>query len=155
TLVYPLDSIRLQPRFTPTSAGVKTANGTGTVFAGDHFCAPLPPNISLRGVGSTGSVLYSPSSLAFGPIDCGTRAKPQTITFSNSGGTPYTLTPVLARGNASPYVVTMTPSSGIVVARSGGVDGTAVITITPAAIPTTSAVPGNYDDVLTVTTTAS
>jgi hypothetical protein len=122
-----------------------------TVATGDVLCAPLPPPLALAGIGTNGSVAYSPASLAFGNTPCGQTAAAQDITFTNAGNQDYTITPTLGMGTTSPYTLTMNPPTGVV-AHDGG---TLTLTVTPAAIPGTSAVPGNYNDILTVATTVS
>ncbi len=119
------------------------------VDAGDVLCAPLPAPLALSGTGTNGSVSYSPVALDFGAVNCGTAAPAQVVTFRNDGNQDYTVTPVLAGGASSPFALSMSPDSGVV-AQDGG---TVVITVTPSAIPQTSAVtPNLYGDTLTVTT---
>jgi hypothetical protein len=146
--------------FTPDAGflpdgGVLREDGTlsMTAGAGDVLCAPLPGALALTGVGTTGSVSYTPAALSFGNVDCNKTAMPQQVTFSNVGTQSYTITKLeLGRDpddGGSPFLVSMTPDSGIV-----GTDGGAVvITVTPRKIPAISAVtPGLYSDTLTVTT---
>ena len=121
------------------------------------LCAPLPAALTASGTGSNGVVAYSPTTLSFGDqatsgfTACGKQAAAQTVTFTNSCNENYTLTPSLNGGASSPYTFTVSPANGVVTA--GG--GTATITVTPNAIPSTSAVPGSYGDTLSVSTTAA
>ena len=142
----------LSASFSPgNDTNAQTGTATVTVAAGDVLCAPLPPPLALAGTGTNGSVAYSPASLAFGNTPCGQSATAQDITFTNSGNQAYTVTPTLGMGITSPYTVTMNPASGVV-AASGG---TLTVTVTPTAIPAVSAVPGNYNDILSIATTVS
>ena len=120
--------------------------------AGEPLCAPVPASLAMTGQGTSGSVSYSPVALDFGSVNCGATPLANTVTFRNNGNAPYTVTPVLGRDAGSPYVVTMTPPSGLV-AIDGG---TVVITVAPNAIPQSSVVtPNFYGDTLTVTTDVS
>jgi hypothetical protein len=134
-----------------------TSHGTFAVTTTDPLCAPLPSALAATGTGTNGVVAFSPGSLAFGNQSatgftaCGTRAPPQQVTFTNSGNQSYTITAVLQAGASSPYAIAVSPTSGLVAANGGS----ATITVTPNAIPATSAVPGSYGDSLSVTTTAA
>jgi hypothetical protein len=126
---------------------------TFAVDATTNLCAPLPgpdggvPSLELFGQGTNGQVAFSPSTLAFGLVDCGTQAAAQAVTFNNNGNEAYTLTALLDAGTA--YTLAVAPAGGMVAAG-----GTATVTLTPKPIPQTSAIPGPYDDWLTVNTTA-
>ena len=140
--------------FSPgTSTAAQAAAVSMTVGNSTVLCAPLPDadagQLDLSGQGTNGTVAYSPSALAFGLVDCGTQASPQTVTFSNGGNQPYTITAALDAGTA--YTVATTPVSGVVAADGGS----ATITVTPLAVPQTSPVPGSYGDWLTVETTVN
>lgn len=116
---------------------------------GEPLCAPLPQALALTGEGTSGSVSYSPVALDFGQVNCGATPGARTVTFRNNGNQAYTVTPVLGRDAGSPYVVTMSPASGVVVTDGG----TLIITVAPRALPQTSPVtPNLYGDTLTVTT---
>jgi hypothetical protein len=139
--------------FSPgTSTAAQAAVVSMTASGSTVLCAPLPADdggqLDVEGQGTNGTVAYSPSALAFGLVDCGSQASPQTVTFSNAGNQPYTITAALDAGTA--YTFAITPASGVVAAS-----GTATVTVTPLAIPQTSAVPGGYGDWLTVDTTVN
>ena len=142
--------------FAPTD-GTSPSQGTFSLATNAPLCAPIPSPLTVSGTGTNGVVAFSPGSLSFGNQSttgftaCGTTAPPQQVTFSNSGNQSYTITPKLQAGAASPYVLTVSPTSGVVAANGGS----ATITVTPSAIPATSAVPGSYGDSLSVTTTAA
>jgi hypothetical protein len=142
--------------FAPGST-TTTVDGTFSVATTSPLCGPLPSALMASGTGTKGVVSFSPGALSFGNqgasgfTACGTQATPLQVTFTNSGNQSYTITPELVGGTTSPYTFTVAPTSGVV-AASGG---TATITVTPLAIPGTSAVPGSYNDTLSVTTTAS
>lgn len=115
----------------------------------EPLCAPLPAPLQVTGQGTSGAVSYSPAAVDFGAVNCGAAAAPATITFRNDGNQAYTVTPSLGRDAGSAFVVAMQPTDGVVVPDGGTVE----LTVTPAAIPQTSAVtPNLYGDVLTVTT---
>jgi hypothetical protein len=117
------------------------------------LCAPLPTEIEATGRGTLAQVVYGPSDLDFGLVNCGSTAGPKTVTFTNPGNQDYTLTAALKNGTA--YAVTLNPASGVVPKNNGGA---VVITLTPKAIPqTVPSVPDSatYSDELTVTTTAA
>jgi hypothetical protein len=143
------------------SPGSSTATQSGTIAlsvgASDVLCAPLPAGLTVSGTGTSGVVAFAPSALSFGNQStggltaCGTQAPPQQVTFSNAGNQSYSIQAALGLGAMSPYTFSVSPANGTVAANGG----TAVITITPSAIPATSAVPGAYGDTLTVTTTVA
>jgi hypothetical protein len=132
------------------------ATGTLSLTSTDPLCAPAPQALGMTGTGTVGVVGYSPGALAFGNqatsgfTACGTQAAPQQVTFTNGGNQSYTITPTLVGGAMSPFTVAMAPPTGVVAENGGAV----VVTVTPAPIPATSAVPGTYSDSLSVTTTA-
>lgn len=132
-----------------TSVVQETANVSLSIDAADVLCAPLPSAMTLTGTGTNGSVSYSPAALDWGGVNCGTTAAAKTLTFTNSGNQAYTITPVLGRGGSSPFALAMSPDSGVAAVDGG----TVVLTLTPSAIPQSSAVtPNLYGDTLTVTT---
>ncbi len=140
--------------FSPgTSTAAQLATVSMSVSSSTVLCAPLPAadggELELAGQGTNGTVAYTPSALAFGLVNCGTQASPQSVTFSNAGNQPYTITAALDAGTA--YTLAITPASGVVAANGGS----ATVTVTPLAIPQTSAVPGSYGDSLTVDTTVN
>ena len=138
-------------QFAPgADTSTQSAIGTMTVDNADVLCSPLPAPLTLEGTGTNGTVAYSPSSLNFQNVNCGTTAAPQVITFTNVGNQPYTISAALG-ASSSPYSFAISPPSGVVTANGG----TATITVSPHAIPVPSEAPGNYGDVLTVTTTAA
>jgi hypothetical protein len=149
TLVAGAASLNATATFTPGSSTVaQNATLTLSVGTSDVLCAPLPSPLALSGTGTSGTVSYSPVALDFGSVNCGTTAMPQTVTFSNTGNQSYTISPVLGLGGASPYSISMAPTSGVV--APGGM---ATITVTPGAVPARSPVtPNLYGDTLTVST---
>ncbi len=97
------------------------------------------------------SVLFSPGSLNFGYVNCGTTGPARTITFTNPTAQAYTIVDLsLENGDNSPFMATMSPANGVVAANA-----TLTVTVTPKAIPATSEVPGVYDDVLDIQTDAA
>lgn len=132
-----------------TSVDPETSAVTMTLDAADVLCAPLPGSLTLTGTGTSGSVSFSPAAIDFGGVNCGTTAPARTVTFSNEGNQDYTISATLGRGAGSPFAIALDPATGVVAANGG----TVVITVTPSAIPATSAVtPDLYGDTLTVPT---
>jgi len=74
--------------FTPAALGEQT----GTVTLNDNAASGSPQTISLNGKGYSGAVTLSPASLAFSNQLVGTTSAAQTVTLTNSGTTPLTLT---------------------------------------------------------------
>ena len=139
--------------FAPGSSTVQQ-NGTlaVTVNAADVLCSPLPAAMTMTGIGTNGSVSFTPVALDFGSVNCGATAAAKTVTFSNSGNADYTIVPSLGKGAASAFTFAMSPANGVVAMQGG----TVVITVTPKAVPGTSAVtPNLYGDTLTVTSDVS
>jgi hypothetical protein len=130
-----------------TDAGVQpTGSDSGRDAASD---ALAETNIG-DGAKPTGVVVYGPSTLSFGNVACGKTGTPQPIVFSNPGNQSYTVTATLGQGAASPYVIDLAPPDGVVAPQS-----LLTLNVTPKPIPAISAVPGNYDEILTVTTTVA
>ncbi len=143
-------STALTGTFAPGNSVVaESAQVALSLDAGEPLCAPLPAPMRMTGQGTMGSVSFSPVALDFGAVNCGATPTAKTVTFRNNGNAAYTVMSSLGRDAGSPYVVTLDPASGVVVADGG----TLVITVAPNPIPQTSAVtPNLYADTLTVTT---
>ena len=132
-----------------SSVVVESALVQLSLDGGEPLCAPLPAALSMTGQGTSGSVSYSPVALDFGAVNCGSTPTARTVTFRNTGNQAYTITPMLSRDAGSPYAVSMAPASGLVAADGGSL----VLTVSPNAVPQTSAVtPNLYGDTLTVVT---
>ncbi len=138
------DSVSASVSFSPAAAGAAT--GSLKVTAGTvALCAPMPADVALTGTGTSGQVSLSAQSFDFGATNCGATATSRTLTLQNPGNASYTWTGTLARTGSSPYA--LSKAGGTIAA--GGSD---TLVITPAAIPQTSAVPGNYGDTLAIAT---
>lgn len=139
----------LQAKFSPTTLG--QSNTAAVLNASQAACGESIGAIPMTGEGvnwPAETVVFQPSKLDFGKVDCGTTAPPRTVTFTNDGELDYVLSARLERGEQSPYSIEIQPRSGVVVAG-----GELTITVTPAGIPQTSSVsPGVYNDTLIVTT---
>jgi len=146
-------TLGLVSTFSPgASTTPQTSTVTLTVDATDVACAPLPAALTMGGTGTNGAVTYSPQTVNFGNTPCGTTAASQVVTFTNSGNQNYTITAVLGKtAVGAPFTIAVDPADGIVTADGG----MATITITAAGIPAVSETPGDYGDVLTVTTDVS
>ena len=139
------DTLQATTTFSPSSAGAATGALRLAASGNAVLCAPLPADVALAGTGTSGSVSLSAQSFDFGATNCGAQANARTLALQNPGSASYTWTASLAKGTSSPYA--LSKGSGTVAAA-----GSDALSITPTAIPQTSAVPGNYGDVLTVTT---
>ena len=82
--------------FSPTVPG----SSVGTISLADD-AAGSPHRINLAGDGfsDAGFASISPSSLTFGAAMVGTTSTPQTITVTNTGNSPLTISQVLASGD--------------------------------------------------------
>jgi alpha-tubulin suppressor-like RCC1 family protein len=134
-------------RFRPSKLAVQTTSSaiavTGTV------CGATPTAITLSGHGSGGVVGISPGQLDYGTVSCGATGGVQVFTILNSGNSPFTWSAAIAAGSASKFDVA--PLTGMVAPN-----GQTTVTVTPKAIPSTSAVtPNLYGDTITITTNAA
>jgi hypothetical protein len=117
--------------FLPVVIGAQSGSLELQGDAPDVLCAPLPDTVPLTGTGTNGAVALSASSLNFGLVDCGRTANPQLLVLANTGNGSVTWSTTLGKGSSSPFDVT--PTGGIVAPG-----GTALITVTPVAIPATA-----------------
>ena len=113
-------SCAIQVTFTPTATG--TRNGTVTITDGSPGS---PHTIALTGTGGAAVAVVSPSSLSFGTQAVGTSSESQTVTVSNSGAIPLTISRVQISG---PFSETNTCSAPIF---SGGAQCTISVTFSP------------------------
>ncbi len=138
---------------TMTPMGAMGYSDTATIApaSGTVLCQPLPfTSMALAGAGTAGNVIaLSTSSLTFGSgglVPCGSTATARTVGVTNNSASTLTLALALSQGNASPYTV-----SGPSNVAAGA---TAMITITPKMIPTTSSTAADaFADTLTITGT--
>jgi len=108
-------------------------------------CGANATSLTMSGQGLAALPSVS-DDLDFGAATCGAIAGlPQTVTVSNAGNQPFSFTAELAQGAASAFALSFASTT---VPGGGHVD----LTVAPKALPLTSAVPGNYQDVLVVTT---
>jgi hypothetical protein len=108
------------------------------------LCQPLPAGIALSGQGALSASLTS--SVDFGLVSCGATAPAKTATLTNTSSAPFNWTAALANGTTH---YTIAPASGNNLMPGQN----ATITITPKAIPGTSATTADlYADTLTITT---
>jgi hypothetical protein len=124
----------------------------------DVLCAALPGALTASGTAVVAGPEYSPTSLGFGNVNCGTAAGARTISVSNTGGNPFTVqTATLLNGtvNGTYFTVSSNPTLPAVVPPN--TSGAITITVTPNAIPfPVPSVPdtGTYSDSLLITTDA-
>lgn len=135
-----------------------TANPYGatvTLGSGDILCAQLPGPVTASGTAVVAGPEYSQTSLAFGNVNCGTAAGPQTITVSNTGGNPFNITGLTLTTGTYFTVTSNPPLPANVPANTSNA---VTITLTPNPIPATvPSVPdnGTYSDSLLITTDAN
>ncbi len=89
-------SCNISVTFTATSVGTRT----GTLTLSDN-AASSPQTLSLTGIGTSGAVTLSTTSLDFGSVEAGSTSAAQSVTLTNTGGTPLYLTSVQAEGTYS------------------------------------------------------
>lgn len=131
--------------FTPNKLTPSTS--VSNITATGAICGASLTKIDFSGQGTIGNVTGFPTTaLDFGPSPCGGAARAaQSFTLTSSGAVPVTLTSISFGGNKG-YQVNRT--NGAVVPANGSL----VVTVTPPAIPSPSAVPGDYGDTLTILT---
>ncbi len=136
--------------FTPTAAGTFTGSVDATVGVTDVLCAPLPTAFTLTGKGTKAQAAITPASVLFGEsgfVNCGTVAAAQSITIKNTGTGTLTWSSALLHGST---YFTLSATSGTILAG-----GTQTVTVTPKAIPASTAiVTDGFSDTLTITTNA-
>ncbi|HEV3192307.1 MAG TPA: choice-of-anchor D domain-containing protein, partial [Polyangiaceae bacterium] len=130
--------------FTPTSLSQSLA--TSTITATGAICGTSVSSLAFSGQGAVGSVTGWPSAaLDFGGNACGgAAAASQSFVLTNSGGLAAHITGATYAG----YAGYSDDGNGKTIQPGG----TLTVHITPPAIPTTSAVPGNYDATVTFAT---
>ena len=138
--------------FQPENAQLYTDSATVSAAPGTVLCQPLDlTSITLSGTGVAGGVVdVSPTSLTFGTggfVPCGSTAPFKTVTVTNNSVVSITVTPSFAIGTS--YTVSPNTPTAIPAGMAQ------VFTVTPDAIPQTSAVTaGLYNDTLQLATTA-
>jgi hypothetical protein len=137
----------------PYPAGVALATG-------DSLCTPLPSDLPLTGTGTTGQVVVTPATVAFGTdpadplglVNCGQTGPAKTVTVENKGNQPFTISSA-ALGSSSLFKLDGAGATANTVVPIGG---NVTITVTPQGpIPTNVANPNDpkpFSDVLTITT---
>jgi hypothetical protein len=150
------NSVAVNGVFTPGSnTDDAVASSVSESFTSDAspLCAPLPNTVTLTATGTDALVSYSPSSLSFNDVPCGTTASSQTILFSNAGNTTASITALaLAAGSSSAFTAYI-GTSGTTTGTIPDDNGSLPITVAPLAVPSSVSNPGStsYTDTLTVT----
>jgi len=123
--------------FTPTTTG----NRYGSMTVNDN-AAGSPQTVALAGNGLPvpATVILSPTSLTFPSEPAGTTSPAQTVTLTNSGVTPLTISSITTTG---PFAATSTCGASVAV----GVSCTISVTFTPTA-------PGNVTGSVVITDNA-
>jgi hypothetical protein len=122
-------SCTISVMFKPTASGNRTASVNIADNAGDS-----PQTATLTGTGTSAGAgaTLSPTSLSFGNQGVDTNSAPQTVTLSNSGGAPLSITSLAIAGtNASDFSeIANTCGSSL---ASGG-NCTIEVMFTPSAV---------------------
>jgi hypothetical protein len=146
--------------FAPTSA-VPYPAGVA-IATSDPLCTPLPSPLVVSGTGTTGKVLVSASTLAFGAdasdpkglVACGATGLSRALAASNVGNQETRITGLtLAKGAASPFTVA---SASLPIDLP--IHGAATWVVAPRPIPSAVADPGDasaFSDTLTIATDAA
>jgi hypothetical protein len=116
--------------FTPSARGSRTASMTITDNA-----TGSPQTVGLTGTGTAPLVSLSPTSLTFGSQAVGTSSTPQSITLSNTGNSPLSITRLAVTGaNASDFAETDNCGSSVAAGGKCSID----VTFIPKASGTRS-----------------
>ncbi len=130
-------SCTLSVIFAPSTAGTESATISVTTDG-----TPALAQLAVAGVGARpGSVELSPSTLVFGPTVLGSTATAQTVTASNPGGVPVTLSSAAVN---SPFAIA---SDTCGASLAAGASCTIAVTFAPTvAGPSTASLslPGQY-----------
>jgi hypothetical protein len=132
--------------FTPTASGTRT----GTLVINDN-AQGNPHAVTLSGVGIAGAATLSASNLIFASSNVGSTSSAQTLTITNTGNGPLTVTSVQVNGDFSQSnncsTVAATSSCAVQVTFTPTASGsrTGTLTVTSSAIggPQTVALSGS------------
>ncbi|MBI3670423.1 MAG: choice-of-anchor D domain-containing protein [Acidobacteria bacterium] len=86
-------SCTIRVTFSPTAAGARSA---GVTIIDD--AAGSPQTITLSGTGTASALLVSPASVSFGNQNVGTSSPASSITLTNSGSSPLTISGISITG---------------------------------------------------------
>jgi hypothetical protein len=114
-------------KFTPTVAGKQTGTVTIVDSAGTQ-------SVQLTGTGT--AVKLAPGSLNFGGVKVGTKSSPKTVTMTNLGSTPLSITGI-SIGGANPGDFSQTNTCGSSLASNASC--VISVTFSPTALGTRSA----------------
>ncbi len=118
--------------FGPTATGTRAA-----ILNFNDSDGNSPQTVALTGLGTSGVVAASPSSIAFASTAVGSSAAPQTVTLTNGNTSPITISSVAVTGaNASDFVVTGTTCGA---SLSVNASCTATLVFKPSATGTRTA----------------
>ncbi|HKW62503.1 MAG TPA: choice-of-anchor D domain-containing protein [Candidatus Acidoferrum sp.] len=112
--------------FAPTATGTRT----GTLTINDN-AATSPQTVALSGAATGGSVVtLSPSNLSFGNQPLRVTSAPQTVTLTNTGGSPLSITGIgIAGPNGGDFAQTNDCGTSVAAGASCGFS----VTFTPTA----------------------
>jgi sugar lactone lactonase YvrE len=109
----------IHARFAPTATGAMTAAVTITDSASDS-----PQSISLSGTGVQPAVGLSASSLTFGATNVGSSSAMQSVTLTNTGNGPLSITGIAVTGtNAVAFVFTNNCGTSVAPGASCAIQG--------------------------------
>jgi hypothetical protein len=133
-------SINLNFVFTPTSA--TTFNATATI-SGSASNSPQVINLTGDGVLPAGTFAVSPASISFGQQDVGVQSAVQTVTITNTGAGPASISAFAVNNPAFSVTGPALPAS-----VGAGQSVQLGVSFTPTAV-------GPFNGTLTITSTAS
>lgn len=114
-------------QFTPTANS--PASYSGTLSVGSTASAS-PVQVSLSGTGVAAALAATPTSLDFGAVAVGASAVPRTVTLTNSGSGPATLTGISVVSGAASF----SQSNNCGSALAAGASCTLSVAYTPSAV---------------------
>lgn len=126
TAIVPQSTCAITVTFSPTISGTENATVTLSDDAPD---SPQSTSLTGIGVGSGPAVTISPTSLTFSTQLVNTTSAPQSVTLSNVGNGPLSITSIIAAGNFA-----QTNNCGTTVAA--GASCTISVTFTPTTVNT-------------------
>lgn len=125
--VLPNGTCTINVTFTPTANGTRTASVSITDNA-----TGSPQTVGLTGSGGLPAVMLSPTSLTFAEQVVATTSAAQTVTLTNTGTGPLTVTTVASTGpEAGDYTPTTTPANNCGTTVAAGASCTISVTFKP------------------------
>ena len=133
TTVAPNVTCTLQVTFTPTGVGPRSASLTFTDNAPNS-----PQSVPLSGTGIQPNISFTPPSISFPNQQVGTTSGPQTVTLTNTGTAPLTITSIAPTGtNAGDFQLI---NNNCITTVAPNVTCTLQVTFTPTGVGATKCV---------------